>query len=110
MTRYVLNMWQPVGVRPDEATIAEAMRRLNQLTDEIRAAGQWVFNGALHSPDASTVVRSDDLVTDGPYAEGKEFVGGFWIVDVPDLDAALEWARRSVEITTLPVEVRPFAG
>jgi hypothetical protein len=55
-------------------------------------------------------VRSDDLVTDGPYLEGKEFVGGFWIVDTPDLDGALEWARRSTEVTTLPTEVRPFAG
>ena len=110
MTRYLMNMWQPVGVRPDEATIAEAMRRLGEMTEEMKAAGQWVFDGALHAPEASTVVRSDDLVTDGPYLEGKEFVGGFWIVDTPDLDGALEWARRSTEVTTLPTEVRPFAG
>jgi hypothetical protein len=109
MTRYVLNMWQPVGVRPDEATLAEAYAKLNALTEEMKSAGQWVFNGGLHSPEASTVVRGDDLVTDGPYVEGKEFIGGFWIVEAPDLDAALEWARRSTGITTLPVEVRPFA-
>ena len=110
MTRYLLNMWQPAGVRPPDELLVEVMTKLNALTDDIKGAGQWVFNGALHGPEASTVVRGDDLVTDGPYAEGKEFIGGFWIVDAPDLDAALEWARRSTEITGLPVEVRPFAG
>ena len=110
MTRYLLNMWQPTTGQPDDATLAEVMRKLTALTDEIKDAGQWVFNGGLHGPDASTVVRAGDLVTDGPYAEGKEVIGGFWIVDAPDLDAALEWARRSTEITGLPIEVRPFAG
>jgi hypothetical protein len=110
MTRYLLNMWQPAGVRPPDDVLVEVMRKLTALTDEMKDAGQWVFNGGLHAPEASTVVRSDDLVTDGPYAEGKEFIGGFWIVDAPDLDAALEWARRSTEVTSLPVEVRPFAG
>lgn len=110
MTRYQLNMWQPVGVRPDDEVIAEALRKLTALTDEMKSAGQWVFNAGLHGPDTSTVVRGDDLVTDGPYAEGKEYIGGFWIVDAPDLDAALEWARRSMEITSLPVEVRPVVG
>jgi hypothetical protein len=59
------------------------------------------------------VVRPADgepLVTDGPFAEAKEFLGGFTIVDVPDLDAALEWGRRVAAATTLPIEVRPFAG
>jgi hypothetical protein len=110
MSAYVLNVWQPDGAAPDADTLAAIGLRLDALNEEIRAAGQWVFTGGLHSPDASTVIRADGLVTDGPYVEGKEFVGGFWIVDAPDLDAALEWARRAVAATGLPVEVRPFAG
>lgn len=110
MTAYVLNVWQPAGGTPDPDTLAAIRARLDALNAEIRTAGQWVFTGGLHSPDASTVVRPDGLVTDGPYVEGKEFVGGFWIVDAPDLDAALDWARRAAEATTLPIEVRPFAG
>jgi hypothetical protein len=110
MTRYVLNIWQPAGGTPGPDVLAGIGAKLDALNEEIRAAGQWVFTGGLHSPDAATVVRSDGMITDGPYVEGKEFVGGFWIVDAPDLDAALAWARRAAEATTLPIEVRPFAG
>ena len=110
MTRYVLNIWQPVGGQPDPETLDGIMAALQRLDEDLRASGQWVFNAGLHQPEASTVVRADGLVTDGPYVEGTEFVGGFWVVDVPDLDAALEWGRRAAEATTLPIEVRPFAG
>jgi hypothetical protein len=72
----------------------------------------WVFNGGLYPPDAATVVRHKDgetLITDGPYAEAKEHIGGFLIVKAPDLDAALEWARRTARaIPSLAIEVRPF--
>ena len=71
----------------------------------------WVFGGALHGPDASTVVRAngaDVLVTDGPYVETKEQLGGFSIVDVADLDEALAWAGRLAHVVPLPIEVRPF--
>jgi hypothetical protein len=110
MSEYLLNIWQPAGGVPDEETLAGIMARLAALNDDIRAAGHWVTEGGLHGPDASTVVRADGLVTDGPYVEGKEFVGGFWVVDVPDLDVALGYARRAAAATTLPIEVRPFAG
>ena len=79
----------------------------------MRAAGAWVFSDGLLPPETATVLRPREgevLVTDGPYAEGKEHLGGFTIVDVPDLDAALEWGRRLALATTLPIEVRPFAG
>jgi hypothetical protein len=109
MSRYVLNVWQPAGGTPDAGTLAEIDARLTALQEEIRASGQWLFAGGLHSPDASTVVRPDGLVTDGPYVEAGEFIGGFWIVDAPDLDAALGWGRRAAEAVGLPVEVRPFA-
>ena len=70
-----------------------------------------MFAGGLHEPHASTVVRPDGadvLLTDGPYAEGKEHVGGLNIIAVDDLDAALEWGGRLSRATTLPIEVRPF--
>ncbi len=77
----------------------------------MQAAGGWVFSGGLHPPSTATVVRVKDgeaLMTDGPYVEGKEHIGGFTIIRAPDLDAALEWGRKSAKATTLPVEVRPF--
>jgi hypothetical protein len=110
VSNYLLGVWQPTGGIPEAATLAGIEAKLAALNEEITAAGQFVFTGGLHSPDASTVVGPDGLVTDGPYVEGKEFIGGFWIVDAPDLDAALEWARRGAEVIGLPVEVRPFAG
>jgi hypothetical protein len=87
------------------------MHDLDVLNKEMKAAGAWVFTGGLHQPSTATVVRLKDgdmLTTDGPYAEGKEHLGGFTIVEAPDLDAALEWGRRLARATTLPVEVRPF--
>jgi hypothetical protein len=71
-----------------------------------------VFTAGLHAPDTATVVRTrpgEPLLTDGPYAEGKEYVGGIWIIAAAHLDAALEWGRRVSEATTLPVEVRPVS-
>ena len=86
-------------------------RDLHALNQEIKAAGAWVFSRGLHAPSTATVVRVRDrevITTDGPYVEGKEHIGGFWIVDAPDLDAALGWARKAARATTLPIEVRPF--
>ncbi len=74
-------------------------------------ANAWVFNGGLASPRSSTVVRATDgapVITDGPYAEGKEFVGGFLIVRADDLDAALGWGAKLARAVTLPIEGRPF--
>jgi hypothetical protein len=65
----------------------------------------------LHQPSTATVVRIEDeevLMTDGPFAEGKEFLGGITIVNAPHLDAALDWATKIARATTLPIEVRPF--
>jgi hypothetical protein len=70
-----------------------------------------VFSGGLNAPGTATVLRFDGrdvLVTDGPFAEGKEYLGGFTIVRAADLDAALEWGRRLARVVTLPIEVRPF--
>lgn len=111
MTHYLINLHQPNGVIPDQEFLDKVMAELGAVEEEIRAAGQWVFTGALHQPTASTVVRVKDddvLTTDGPYAETNEHIGGFWVVDAPDLDAALHWASKISTATTLPTEVRPF--
>lgn len=90
------------------ATIA---RDLHEVRDELRAAGAWVFSGGLHPPSTATVVhpRREDLpMTDGPYVEGKEHIGGLTIITADNLDDALEWGRKLARATTLPIEVRPF--
>jgi hypothetical protein len=121
MKRYLLSIYQPDGPRPAPELLAPVMRDVEQLIADAKSAGVWVFNGGLHDPGAATVVRRRDgemLTIDGPYTEGKEHVGGFMVIKVPDLDAALEWARRLATVLTipipgvpassLPIEVRPF--
>jgi hypothetical protein len=113
VTRYLLSVYQPDGPVPEPEVLDRIMADLEVLNTEMRAAGAWVFAAGLHPPSTATVVRTRDgevLMTDGPYTEGKEHVGGFTVVDAPDLDAALGWAARLAEITTLPIEVRPFRG
>ncbi|MEW2499540.1 YciI family protein [Amycolatopsis sp. CA-161197] len=113
MKQYLLSVYQPDGPTPSAAQLDRIVDRLDALNAEMKAAGAWVFSGGLHAPGSATVVRAKDgdlLMTDGPFTEGKEHLGGFTIVRAPDLDAALGWAGRLAEITTLPVEVRPFQG
>ena len=111
MPQYVLTMIQPVGVVPPPEVLEPVMRELAALNEEMRTAGAWVFAAALHQPGSSTVVRAegdDVLVTDGPYAESKEFIGGFTMIQADDLDGALVWARKLARVLGgLPVEVRP---
>ncbi len=74
-------------------------------------AGAWVFAGGLYASSTATVVRVDGgdiLITDGPFVEGKEHVGGFWVIKAPDLDSALEWGRKATRACAVPIEVRPF--
>jgi len=113
MKQYLLSIYQPDGGTPPQEVLARVMRDVDALIQETKAAGVWVFNGGLHPPSTATVVRynaGEVLVTDGPYAEGKEHIGGFIIIRAPDLDAALEWARKAARAITLPIEVRPFQG
>ncbi|MGN6428862.1 MAG: YciI family protein [Leifsonia sp.] len=112
MTQYLLSVYQPDGPVPEQEALAAIGRDLDALNADMRAAGAWVFSNGLLPPSSATVLRpqgGEVLVTDGPFAEGKEHLGGFTIVDVPDLDAAMEWGRRLAVATTLPIEVRPFA-
>ena len=111
MRQYLLSIYQPDGPAPPPELLDRVMRDVDALREEIKAADAWVFNGGLHPPSTATVVRlrgGELLTTDGPYVEGKEHVGGFMIVKAPDLDAALEWARKAARAITLPIEVRPF--
>jgi hypothetical protein len=119
MKQYLLSIYQPDGETPPPEVLADVMRNVNALIDETKAAGVWVFNGGLHPPGSATVVRiqrGEALITDGPFAESKEHLGGFLIIRAPDLDAALEWARKLARTLTipghngLPIEVRPFHG
>ena len=111
MKQYLLAIYQPDGDPPPPEVLEPVMRELDTLNEEIRASGAWVFGAALHPPNTATVLHARDgdmLMTDGPFTEGKEHLGGFTIVQAPDLDAALGWGRRLAEITGLPIEVRPF--
>jgi hypothetical protein len=111
MKTYLLSVVQPTGPVPAPATLDKIMSDVHALNDEMRAAGAWVFSGGLHAPSTATVLRAngdDVLMTDGPFAEGKEQIGGLSIVRAEDLDGALEWGRRLARATTLTIEVRPF--
>jgi hypothetical protein len=111
MQQYLLSVYQPDEGAPPPDVLDKVMSDLEVLNAEMKAAGAWVFAGGLHPPSTATVVRvrdGDVLMTDGPYAEGKEHIGGFTIIRAPDLDAALEWGRKLAQVTTLPIEVRPF--
>jgi len=117
MKQYLLSIYQPDGEPPPPEILEKVMRDMAALIQEARATGAWVFNGGLHPPSTATVVRTrrgEMLITDGPFAESKEHIGGFMVVKVPDLDSALEWARKMARTLTLeghdglPIEVRPF--
>jgi hypothetical protein len=113
MKQYLLSVYQPDGEPTADVNLEEIMRDLNALRDEMQAAGAWVFSDGLFPPSTATVLRYQDgevLITDGPYVEGKEHLGGITIVKASDLDAALEWGRKTARATTLPIEVRPFQG
>ncbi|MCU1520133.1 MAG: hypothetical protein JWM13_1474 [Arthrobacter sp.] len=110
MAQYLLSVYQPVGPVPDPDFLAPIMQDVENLNRDMKAAGVWVFAAGLHPTDTATVVRQQGpgvLITDGPFVEGKEHLGGFTVIDTPDLDAALGWAEKLARATTLPIEVRP---
>jgi hypothetical protein len=112
MPQYLLSVFQEEGAEPPSPEQAEMiMERVAAVQEEMKAAGVWVFFGALTDASSATVVRaagSEVSMTDGPYAEAKEQIGGFTVIEVADLDEALEWARKGSEACMWPVEVRPF--
>ena len=113
MNQYLLSIYQPDGPAPGPEILDPIMKNLAALNDELRATGAWVFSAALHPPESATVLRADGddvLLTDGPFTEGKEHLGGFTVIQAEDLDQALTWARKLAKILQpLSIEVRPFA-
>ncbi len=112
MKQYLLSVCYPAGgSQPAPAVLSKIMNDVEALRAEMRSAGVWVFSGGLHASDSATVLRhqnGDIVLTDGPFIESKEQIGGISIVRVPDLDAALMWARKLAHATASPIEVRPF--
>jgi hypothetical protein len=111
MKQYLLSVYQPEGGTLPPEVHDRIMGDVDALNVELKATGTWVFAGGLHPSSTSTVLRLNDgdmLVTDGPFVEGKEHIGGFWVIKAPDLDAALEWGRKAARACTVPIEVRPF--
>jgi hypothetical protein len=96
---------------PDMTEMQKIMKNVGEVRAEMQKAGVWVFGGGLHPSSSATTVRvkeHDVLMTDGPFAEGKEHIGGITIIRVADLDAALYWAGRQSAAITTPIEVWPF--
>lgn len=113
MKHYLLSIQQPDGGPPPPEILEPIVRAVEAFNAELKASGAWVFAGGLDAANIAAVARFQDgevLVTDGPYLEGKEHVGGLSIIQAPDFETALEWGRKLARATTLPVEVRPFQG
>lgn len=112
MKQYLLSVHSVEGSAPrPQEVMRNVFRDVAAYNEELKSAGVWVFAGGLHPPGSCTVVSIQDgevLTTDGPFAEGKEHIGGFWVIKSPDLDAALAWAAKASKACAAPVEVRPF--
>jgi hypothetical protein len=111
MTQYMLAVHHDEQVPLSAEDMQQSFKDVDALNAEMQAAGVWVFAGGLHPPSTATVLRVSDgtvVTTDGPFAETKEQLGGFWIIEAADLDAALDWASKATVACRLPVEVRPF--
>jgi len=112
MTQYLLSVAMIDGEpMPPEEDMQRAFQQVDRFNAEVQTTGAWVFAGGLMPASVATVVRADGgelLVTDGPFTESKEHIGGFWVIEAPDLDAALAWAAKASRACEKPVEVRPF--
>ncbi len=116
MTHYLLSVHSVEGEIREPMTdeeMRQSHKQVGILEQEMKSAGAWVFSGRLHEPATATVVRmsgGEVVTTDGPFVESKEHLGGFYIIQAADLDAALAWASRVTGAIKAPIEVRPFAG
>jgi hypothetical protein len=116
MTQYLLSTHSVEGEVREPMTdeqMQESMKRIGSLEEKMKSAGALLLSGRLHGPETATVVRSakgEVLTTDGPFAESKEHLAGFYIIEAEDLDAALSWAQKTTDCIGQPIEVRPFAG
>jgi hypothetical protein len=113
MTQYLLSVWGDESEFDSitQETMQKMYADVEAVNQRIREAGAWVFAGGLERTSTATVVREQNgevVMTDGPYAEAKEHLGGFWVIEAADLDAALAWAKECTIACQGPVEVRPF--
>jgi hypothetical protein len=114
MTQYLLSVHSVEGqarAPMTEEEMQQSVKQVRMLQEEMKSAGSWVFGGRLHESDTATVVRVSDgevLTTDGPFAESREHLGGFYIIEAADLDDALGWASKVTALINAPIEVRPF--
>ena len=112
MAQYLLAVHIDEGEEPPSPEELEQMYKdVDVVNQELKAKGAWVFGGGLHPSSTATVVKISDgdvLTTDGPFAETKEQLGGFWVIEAADLDAALAWAAKATRACRVPIEVRPF--
>ena len=111
MPRYLLTIYQPDGPAPPPERLGPIMADLAQVNADLRAAGGWVFAAGLTPGAPAHVLRLTDgqvQMTDGPFVEAKEHVGGFTVIEAADLEAALSWGARFAKAITLPIEVRPL--
>jgi hypothetical protein len=118
MTQYLLSVWHKADIETepvytDPESMQRAFAQVQAFNEDLQTTGSWVFGGGLLPASSATVVTATDTgmsMTDGPFAESKENIGGFWVIEAPDFDAALEWARKGSAACMNPVEVRPFQG
>ena len=114
MTQYLMSVWHDeeydVDVNLNDPQWQRVAAQVGEYNKKLEEAGAWVFGGGLLPASSATVLRPGETVsmTDGPYAETKEQMGGFWVIEAADLDAALEWARQAAAACEGPVELRPF--
>ncbi len=111
MTQYLMAVWHDWNLEFDPTEMQQVFADVEAFNKDIKEAGVWVFGGGLMPPNSATVVTSTDgkvSTTDGPYVETKEMLGGFWILELPDLDEALKLAERASAACRNPIEVRPF--
>jgi hypothetical protein len=112
MKQYLLSVHEVDGGKTPSAEEMDVIyKQVDVLNQEMMDAGAWVFAGGLHPASTATVVKAKDgeiVTTDGPYAESKEQLGGFWVITAEDLDAALAWAAKGTVACGGPIEVRPF--
>ncbi len=116
MAQYLLSVHHDAGEDPFQTPIEEmqpVFEAVGRFNEELQNEGAWVFAGGLQHIDVTTTVDGTSeppIVTDGPYAESKEWMGGFWVIEAADLDVALRWAARGSAACRRKVQVRPFQG
>jgi hypothetical protein len=112
--QYLLSVCYPAGsTQPPAEVLQRIVRDVQEVQKEMQSAGVWIFSGGLHPPGSATVLRHQNgeiVMTDGPFIESKEQIGGVTILNAHDLDAALTWGRRLAQAIGTPIEVRPFMG